>query len=121
MTSSTAMRRVRPATFVVVAFVLAIAVERLATLFVQPATPALRSATRGAAAAPATSLRAKEDWKDDMKLEKREAPAKDLGFPKFMAGGLLLFGLIGFIGGGPQLGLVFAISGAGFGALFEPV
>lgn len=41
-------------------------------------------------------------------------------FPKYTVGGCIFFGLIGFIGGGPQLCFVFGLSGAGFGSLFEP-
>mmetsp|Transcript_130518 Transcript_130518/g.325602 ORF Transcript_130518/g.325602 Transcript_130518/m.325602 type:complete len:150 (-) Transcript_130518:187-636(-) len=51
--------------------------------------------------------------------EDNKAPSLD-DFPKFTIGGMIFFGTIGFIGGGPQLAFIFGISGAGFGAIFEP-
>mmetsp|Transcript_15423 Transcript_15423/g.27006 ORF Transcript_15423/g.27006 Transcript_15423/m.27006 type:complete len:144 (+) Transcript_15423:73-504(+) len=41
-------------------------------------------------------------------------------FPKYAVFGALAIGFLGLIGGGPQLGFIFFVSGAGFGTLFEP-
>mmetsp|Transcript_5372 Transcript_5372/g.11880 ORF Transcript_5372/g.11880 Transcript_5372/m.11880 type:complete len:142 (-) Transcript_5372:52-477(-) len=56
------------------------------------------------------------------KVDKKAKPSSDppLPFKKYVLGSALFFGVIGFVGGGPLLAVVFLVAGAGFGNLFEP-
>mmetsp|Transcript_46059 Transcript_46059/g.133471 ORF Transcript_46059/g.133471 Transcript_46059/m.133471 type:complete len:144 (+) Transcript_46059:88-519(+) len=81
-----------------------------------PAAAVAPASARGSVAAPAVQLRAIEDDLPVRRPKKKWEPP----FPKYIVGSMLLFGIIGFFGGGYELALVFGISGAGLGSLFEP-
>lgn len=88
-------------------------------LFSKPISMVIQGST-GQGARPraaSTQMHAAENEDLPAKAAKKEWEAP---FPKYIVGfGILLF-LVGYIGGGSGLAIVFGISGAGFGALFEP-
>mmetsp|Transcript_105432 Transcript_105432/g.267877 ORF Transcript_105432/g.267877 Transcript_105432/m.267877 type:complete len:140 (+) Transcript_105432:84-503(+) len=106
---------------------LAVALSALSSAFVAApgasaaAAPRARSdAASSARASALTSLRA---GKGDNKPSSKETPGPiqlEFPFPKFIVGGAVLFGIIGYIGGGWTLCQVFFFSGAGLGLIFEP-
>mmetsp|Transcript_76557 Transcript_76557/g.219271 ORF Transcript_76557/g.219271 Transcript_76557/m.219271 type:complete len:140 (-) Transcript_76557:72-491(-) len=106
---------------------LAVALSALSSAFVAApgasaaAAPRARSdAASSSRASALTSLRA---GKGDNKPPSKETPGPiqlEFPFPKFIVGGAVLFGIIGYIGGGWTLCQVFFFSGAGLGLIFEP-
>merc|ERR1740121_3254664 len=51
---------------------------------------------------------------------RRDEKAWEQPFPKYAVGAMVILFVIGFVGGGPQLGFVLGLSGFAFGQLFEP-
>uniref|UniRef100_A0A7S4WBP8 Uncharacterized protein n=1 Tax=Alexandrium monilatum TaxID=311494 RepID=A0A7S4WBP8_9DINO len=86
------------------------------------ASPAARATPSAAAPGPAgrgAAVARRAANEDDLPA-RRKIPKWEPPFPKYIVGSMLFFGIIGFFGGGPVLAMVFGISGAGFGSLFEP-
>mmetsp|Transcript_27885 Transcript_27885/g.92660 ORF Transcript_27885/g.92660 Transcript_27885/m.92660 type:complete len:141 (-) Transcript_27885:191-613(-) len=107
---------------------LAVALSALSSAFVAApgasaaAAPRARSdAASSSRASALTSLRAGKG--DNKPPPSKETPGPiqlEFPFPKFIVGGAVLFGIIGYIGGGWTLCQVFFFSGAGLGLIFEP-
>uniref|UniRef100_A0A7S1WSJ9 Uncharacterized protein n=1 Tax=Alexandrium catenella TaxID=2925 RepID=A0A7S1WSJ9_ALECA len=91
----------------------------------------LRPATRAPAGAPpsaaaqyervaergsAVALRAE----DDKPVRRGKYEEWQRPFPKYIVGATIFFAIVGYFGGGPILAVVFGVSGAGLGTLFEP-
>mmetsp|Transcript_105419 Transcript_105419/g.328618 ORF Transcript_105419/g.328618 Transcript_105419/m.328618 type:complete len:157 (-) Transcript_105419:66-536(-) len=86
------------------------------------AAPAPRGAlvARRAAEADAEARRKRKLEYEDEDLPVRRNTKWEAPFPKYMVGSMILFGTIGYFGGGWILAGVFGVSGLGFGLLFEP-